>query len=133
MQIKQPLVIDDGWGQIEIAFGGKTYQFKDAVILPDKAFSWDWNWNPKDPMKHSPGIREIDIDHFLLSEGFIPDAVILSQGRFLILKVHPHLTQYLQEKGVKQVYVLRTDKAITKYIELASGSEKVAALIHTTC
>ena len=127
-------IISDSWAQIIIRFDGRDHSFKDAAIVPGSAQEWDWNWNLEaGPMKHKPGIRTIDIDHFILSLPEQPDAVILTQGRLGVLRVDESLNDYLHGKGIKEVYIMKTATAIEKYNELIADGKKVAGLFHTTC
>ena len=141
---QQPVIISDDWGQIAIEVNGISLAMRDAVITPNSAVNWDWNWESQNQMRHHPGIRRIDIDRFILSSQPVPDAVILSQGRGPgggkenpgpgILEVNPDLRSYLLSRGVKEVHILKTAPAIKRYRELCSqGGKRVAAMIHTTC
>jgi hypothetical protein len=132
---EQPKIISDSWGKITVGLNGQSQTFKDAVLLPGKAIAWDWNWNVNEGiMHHKPGIREIDLDHFILSQDPKPDVVILSRGRGLNpdnslpgeLNVDSRLEAYLK--------ILKTAESIKKYEEICKNSGvRVAALIHTTC
>lgn len=148
----QPEIVDDAWGTISVKVNGKIETFngsnKDVVITPNNAQAWRWDWNLQTPMRHVPGIRKVDIDHFILSQPQVPDVVILSKGRGHgdqhgyqrenpgpgILEVDSSLDSYLKSKGVQEVYILKTAAAIAKYNELSKkGVKTIAALIHTTC
>ena len=93
-------------------------------------------------MRHNPGLRKSDLDHYLLSSPEIPEVVILSEGRGHggakdnpgdgVLQVDPELRKHLFKNGVKEVHILKTALAIVKYREY-SKDQRVAALIHTTC
>lgn len=127
-------IISDSWAQIIVRFEGRDHRFKDAAIVPGSAQEWDWNWNLEaGPMQHDPGLRTIDIDHFILSSPQKPDAVILTQGRQGVLHVDERLKDYLHSKGIKEVYIMKTAPAIEKYNALISQGKQVAGLFHTTC
>jgi hypothetical protein len=140
----KPMITYDEWGKIGVERRGKLENYKDVALTPRRAEAWDWDWNKQaGTMHHSPGIRQIDIDHYLLSSPHIPEVVILSQGRGHgggkdnpgpgVLQVDPGLESYLLSKGVKQVHILKTAAAIEKYKECGSNGWLTAALIHTTC
>jgi hypothetical protein len=127
MILKMALVTDSKWGSITV--GQAT--FRDVVITPDGCRQWNWGHICGDPMHHNPGIRTKDLDKLIIP--CKPEAVVLSRGRDLVLQVNPIFESYLEGKGVKQVYILETSRAITKYNELIQNGVRVAALIHTTC
>ena len=77
-----PSIEEDGWGEILVKSEGKKIKFRDVVLLPEKALPWDWKWSDDEGMDHSPGIREIDLDHYILSHSPFPHTVILTTGRF---------------------------------------------------
>ncbi len=129
----QPSIEADGWGKITIRQGNTIQVLRDAVLLPDTALLWDWKWSEDEGMDHRPGIREKDLDHYILSSTPLPHTVILSTGRLGVLNVEAVRKDYLISKGIKEVYILRTGKAIETYTLLCSQGVRVAALIHTTC
>lgn len=155
----QPQILDDGWGWIKLLVNGKEEQFGgvpkyprgDVVILPydqknkkQRVVPWNWHWG-KDtvgPMDHKPGVRRVDLDHFLPENEPAPDVVILTQGRGDgnnsgpgELGVDDALKEYLEKKGISEVYILKTAQAIEKYKEITSAhpEKKVAAFMHLTC
>jgi hypothetical protein len=152
----QPILISDDWGEIILEVNGEEKKFKDVVILPSDiagqqiALEWNWRWQTNEQgqsvgMSHQPGIRIIDIEHYILSREDIekPDVIILSQGRGHggqrenlgpgILQVETDVESYLIEKGF-EVYILKTAAALEKYQQLVrEGKKRVAALIHTSC
>jgi len=140
---QQPRIVNDGWGKISVFSNGRKQEFKDVVILPRSAMEWKWDWQTPS-MSHCPGIRIVDLDHYILASPIMPDVVILSCGRGHggrrdnsgpgILEVDSSLISYLQSKGVSEVFILKTAAAIDQYQKLcAFGNKKIAALIHTTC
>lgn len=130
--LHQPKIGKNSWGEITIE--GYSTPFKDVVLLPGTAQNWDWNWSANDKMAHHPGIRVMDIDHYLLSSNVKPDVAILSRGRENVLQVDEKLSIYLKTKGITEVYIQKTEEAIVTYNKLCEmGSKKVAALIHSTC
>ncbi len=147
IEVLTPEIISDRWGTIVVQCDGEEQTFRDVAITPGKAEEWRWDWNQNEgSMHHNPGIRKIDLDHFILtSPSEIPDVVNLSQRRGHggrnqdnpgpgALQVDPALEEYLIEQGVKEVHILKTAAAIEKYRECSADSLlKVAALIHTTC
>lgn len=128
-----PSIEENGWGEIFVKTDGKKVKFRDVVLLPEKAVSWDWKWSDDEGMEHSPGVREKDLDHYILSYDPLPQTVILSTGRSGALQVDPTRREYLLNHGIKEVYILETEEAIKKYAELCTKGIRVAALIHTTC
>ena len=129
----QPIIEKAGWGEIEVREKDTIITLRDAVLLPGKALLWDWKWSGDESMDHRPGIREKDLDHYILSSIPLPHIVILSTGRWGVLQVHPERKEYLLRKGIKEVHILRTPQAIKKYNELCEQGLSVAAMIHTTC
>lgn len=128
-----PSVEENGWGEIFVKTEGMKIKFRDVVLLPEKAVPWNWKWSDDEGMEHSPGIREKDLDHYILSCSPLPHSVILSTGRSGALQVDAQRKLYLLNRGIKEVYILETEAAIMKYAELSSKGVRVAALIHTTC
>lgn len=129
----QPSIEKDGWGEIYVQFQGNTAKLRDAVLLPGQALLWDWKWSDDEGMDHSPGVREKDLDHYILAYSPLPHTVILTTGRSGVLQVDPKRKEYLLEHGVKEVLILDTATAIEKYRELCAKGISVGALIHTTC
>lgn len=146
----QPDIVSDEWGEIILEFNGIEKKFRDVVILPSQEpVKWHWKWqkdgkNRSVGMSHVPGIRIVDVEHYILSQlEEQPDVIILSKGRGHggqrnnpgpgILQIEPGVKEYLQEKGI-EVYILKTAEAIEKYQQLRlEGSKRIAAMIHTTC
>ncbi len=110
------------WGKIEID-GNRV--FKDVKLFPSGCREWNWR---ETGTEHSPGIQYSDVQE-LLDNG--AKTVILSIGVLGRLKVQKVLIDKLETEGVV-VNILKTKKAVKLYNEL-SKSEKVGALIHTTC
>lgn len=148
----QPQVVESAWGKIVLFWNGQRTQYKDVVILPSKGKQgrfMEWNWGRLDPkMRHSPGIRMADIQHWMevpMQGEILPDAVILTRGRGHgggldnsgegVLEIDPGTKPYLIKNGIKeeQIYILKTEPALQKYKELCEQGKRVVAFIHTTC
>ena len=110
------------WGKIEV---DGNIVFKDVKLFPGGYREWNWR---ETGTEHSPGIQYSDVQE-LLDNG--AKTVILSIGVLGRLKVQKVLIDKLETEGVV-VNILKTKKAVKLYNEL-SKSEKVGALIHTTC
>lgn len=158
----QPTVISDEWGKIKLSINGKEAVFKDVVILPttstgkQTAIKWEWKWEKNElgqpsGMSHKPGIRMIDIEHYILSRADTPkpEVIILSQGRgdrtdkndFTtrdhegpgVLQIEAGVKEHLEKEGI-EVIIAKTAAAVDKYKALTlETTKKVAAMIHTTC
>lgn len=150
----QPKIIQDSWGEITLEMHGEQQKFKDVVIVPSDLASgkmaeeWNWRWQTDEKgqsygLRHVPGIRIVDVEHFILSKTEKIDVIILSQGRGHgglrdnpgpgILQIEPNVEEFLKKKGF-EVHVLKTADAIDLYQKLTHEDKKrVAALIHTTC
>jgi len=115
-------IIKLSWGRIEIE-GNQV--FRDVKLFPGGAMAWNW----KDTgTKHSPGIQYSDVKE-LLDNG--ANVVILSRGVLGRLKVQKKLVEKLESEGTV-VHVLKTKEAVKRYNKLIK-TEKVGAVIHTTC
>jgi hypothetical protein len=102
-----------------------------VIITPEGCKEWDRGHIYGHLMHHNPGIRTEDLDSLILP--YKPDAVILSRGRHCVLQINNILETYLITKGVKNIYILETSKAISKCNKLIQNGVRVSALIHTTC
>ena len=117
-----PKITKLSWGKIEMD-GNQV--FKDVKLFPGGCRKW----NCRDTgTVHSPGIQYSDVQE-LLDNGANP--VILSRGVLGRLKVSKELIDKLVSDGII-VHILKTNKAVKLYNELLK-TEKVGALIHTTC
>ena len=121
------LITNSTWGSVTVGY----VTFRDLVVTPTGCKEWNWGHIHNDIMHHDPGIRIKDIDSLILPSN--PDIVILSRGRQLVLRVPPHIERYLLSNGVKEVYILETSQAISKYNEFIQKGKRVAALIHSNC
>jgi len=110
------------WGKIEID-GNQV--FKDVKLFPGGCRKWNWR---ETGTEHSPGIQYSDVQE-LLDNG--ANTVILSRGVLGRLKVSKVLIDKLVSDGIT-VHILKTNKAVKLYNELLK-TEKVGALVHTTC
>ena len=117
-----PKITKLSWGKVEID-GNQV--FKDVKLFPGGCRKWNWR---DTGTEHSPGIQYSDVQE-LLDNGANP--VILSRGVLGRLKVSKELIDKLVSDGII-VHILKTNKAVKLYNELLK-TEKVGALIHTTC
>ena len=117
-----PKITKLSWGKIEID-GNQI--FKDVKLYPGGCRNWNWR---ETGTEHSPGIQYSDVQE-LLDDG--AETVILSRGVLGRLKVSKALIDKLVSDGIV-VHTLKTNKAVKLYNELLR-TEKVGALIHTTC
>ncbi len=118
-----PKIEGVSWGSVSVeGFGGS---FKDAKLFPGGAREWDWN---ETGTRHEPGIQPADVETLLESGA---SAVVFGKGFYERLGVCPETLRALEGRGVA-VHALETGEAVRLYNELA-GSEKVGALIHSTC
>jgi hypothetical protein len=122
-EARSPRVTNLSWGRLEVE--GEDGPFKDAKLFPGGARAWDWN---ETGTRHEPGIQPADVEE--LREGGAT-AVVLSKGFHERLGVTPETLRMLEEKGVT-AHVRQTGEAISLYNQL-SETEKVGALIHSTC
>ncbi|TNV76980.1 hypothetical protein FGO68_gene16378 [Halteria grandinella] len=127
--------IHSTWGQIRITCNGRYFSHKDAVIIDSYAQPWDWDWQGPgfEGMHHSPGYRSIDLDHFFFDQ--FQDQyryLILSTGRENKLTVNDSVIQYAKSKGILEVYILQTGKALELFKELQKNAF-VCIFVHTTC
>src|SRR5215210_3161421 len=120
-QPSSPRVTHLSWGRLEV--DGRS--FKDAKLFPGGVRTWDWN---ETGTRHEPGIQPADVEE-LLEHG--ATAVVLSKGFHERLGVTPQTLRMLEERGVA-AHVRQTGEAIGLYNELRE-TERVAALIHSTC
>ncbi len=117
-----PKITKLSWSKIEID-GNKV--FKDVKLFPGGCR--EWNWQETDT-QHSPGIQFFDVQE-LLDNG--AEIVVLSRGVLGRLKVQKEIVAKLESESIV-VYILKTKEAVKLYNDL-SKTEKVGALIHTTC
>ena len=104
---------------------GASGPFKDVKLFPGGCREWDWR---ETGTRHSPGIQPGDVEE-LLEHG--ARRIVLSRGVWERLGVASETVRYLEGRGVA-FEILQTERAVERYNELA-GSERVAALIHSTC
>jgi hypothetical protein len=110
------------WGKIAVEGSGT---FKDAKLYPGGAREWDWD---ETGTQHQPGILPADVQE-LVDAG--AKVIVLSQGMLGRLNIDLDTLLALSRKKV-QVHILKTEDAVRRYNELRK-TEKVGALIHTTC
>lgn len=116
-----PRITRVSWGRLEV----EDHSFKDAKLFPGGSREWDWN---ETGTRHVPGIQPSDVEE-LLEHG--ATVVVLSRGFDERLWVRPETLRMLEDEGVL-VHVEQTEEAVRLYNELRE-SEKVGALIHSTC
>jgi hypothetical protein len=122
-ETNSPRITHLSWGRLEVE--GQSNPFKDTKLFPGGAREWDWNETGTD---HKPGIQPADVEE-LLEHG--ATAVVLGRGFYERLQVRPETLQKLEESSVF-AHVEQTEEAVWLYNEL-SESERVGALIHSTC
>ena len=120
---RSPKITNLSWGRLEIE--GREGPFKDAKLFPGGAREWDWN---ETGTRHEPGIQPADIEE-LLEHG--ATTVVFGRGFYERLQVCRETLRELEERNVA-AHVEQTKEAVRLYNEL-SESEKVGALIHSTC
>ena len=120
---RSPKITHLSWGRLEVE--GQDGIFKDAKLYPGGAREWAWD---ETGTNHEPGIQFADVEE-LLEHG--ATTVILGKGFYERLQVRRETLQELKERNVS-VHVGQTEEAVRLYNEL-SKSEKVGALIHSTC
>jgi hypothetical protein len=118
-----PKITHLSWGRLEIE--GQNIPFKDAKLFPGGAREWDWN---ETGTRHEPGIQPTDVEE-LLEHG--ATAVVLSKGFYERLQVCPDTLREVEERNIP-THVESSEEAARLYNEL-SKSERVGALIHSTC
>ena len=118
-----PKITPLSWGRLEVE--GQDSPFKDAKLFPGGAREWDWN---ETGTRHEPGLGFADVGE-LLEHG--ATAVVLGRGFYGRLKVRRETLRKLEARNVP-VHVEQTEEAVRLYNEL-SKSERVGALIHSTC
>jgi hypothetical protein len=123
--VRSPEIASLSWGTVEVDESAGPREYKDAKLWPGGSRSWDWN---ETGTSHTPGIQPSDVEE-LVEQG--AEIVILSRGQNRRLQVKDETLEYLDEQGV-DAEVLETNEAVRRYNELAD-SEKVGALIHSTC
>lgn len=117
-----PKITKLSWGKIEIDGNQK---FKDVKLFPGGCREWNWR---ETGTEHSPGIQYSDVQELLDNGAKI---IILARGVLGRLKVQKGVIEKLESNGFT-VHVLKTKEAVKLYNELLK-TEKVGALIHTTC
>jgi len=122
MVFSSPIITKLSWGKIEID-GNQV--FKDVKLFPGGCREWNWQ---ETGTSHSPGIQFSDVQELLDNGAKI---IILSRGVLGRLKVQKEVVEKLESNGFT-VHVLKTKEAVKLYNELLK-TEKVGALIHTTC
>jgi hypothetical protein len=122
-EARSPKVTHLSWGRLEVE--DQDVPFKDAKLFPGGARAWDWR---ETGTNHEPGIQPADVEE-LLENG--ATTVVLSKGHHERLQVTQDTLRMLEDRDVS-TYVRQTGEAVDLYNELRE-SEKVGALIHSTC
>ncbi len=122
MPLVSPKITKLSWGKIVI---DDDKVFKDVKLFPGGCREWNWR---ETGTNHSPGIQYIDVEELIENDVKI---IILSRGVLGRLKVQKALVEKLESEGFT-VHVLKTKSVVKLYNEL-SESQKVGALVHTTC
>ena len=117
-----PKITKLSWGKIEI---DGNQEFKDVKLFPGGCREWKWR---ETGTEHSPGIQYSDVQE-LLDNG--ANTVILSRGVLGRLKIQKEVVEKLELEGIT-VHILKTKDTVKLYNKLLK-TEKVGALIHTTC
>ena len=122
-ETRSPRIVHLSWGRLDAE--DEDTPFKDAKLFPGGAREWDWK---ETGTRHEPGIQPADVEE-LLEHG--ATVVVLSKGFYERLNVTPETLQMLEDRGVS-VHIHQTEEAVRLYNEL-SESERIGALIHSTC
>ena len=122
-QARSPKILYLSWGRLEVE--GQDRPFKDAKLFPGGAREWDWK---ETGTGHESGIQLTDVEEVLKHE---VTAVVLGRGFYERLQIRPETLQELEDRHIT-AYVGQTEEAVRLYNEL-SESERVGALIHSTC
>lgn len=119
---KSPKIVNLSWGKIEVE---GFPAFKDVKLFPGGCREWNWQ---ETGTQHSPGIQYSDVQELLINNAKI---VILTRGVLGRLKVQKEVVKKLESEDII-VHIFKTKEAVKLYNNLAK-SEKVGALLHTTC
>jgi hypothetical protein len=122
-QARSPKILYLSWGRLEVE--GQDRPFKDAKLFPGGAREWDWK---ETGTGHESGIQLTDVEE-VLKHGVT--AVVLGRGFYERLQIRPETLQELEDRHIT-AHVGQTEEAVRLYNEL-SESERVGALIHSTC
>ena len=120
---RSPKILYLSWGRLEVE--GQDTPFKDAKLFPGGAREWDWK---ETGTAHEPGIQLTDVEE-VLKHGVT--AVVFGRGFHERLQIRPQTLQELEDRNIT-THVGQTEEAVRLYNEL-SESERVGALIHSTC
>lgn len=130
--IKPPAFKVFKWGKIVIERDGSTQKFKDCIIKPDGAISWNWKL---DGTRHNPGITVAAVENNKLLEEV--DIVILTKGVNNVLQTKQETIEYVEnavkDGKIEEYHRLQSDEAVAKYKELVANGKRVSGLFHSTC
>ena len=118
----QHLISKISWGKIKI--DSKTY--KDLKVYPNGYRTWDWG---ETGTRHSPGVQSLDLQE-LIDNG--ATTIVISSGMENRLQLPNNTIEYLKKNNITYYY-LQSEKAVEMYNQLVGSSDKVGALIHSTC
>jgi hypothetical protein len=124
--MKETLITNLTWGNIEVRIDGKQHVFKDCKLWPGGGREWKWG---ETGTHHSPGIQPADVEEILTHR---VDAIILTHGQLGRLGVTDETKALLAEKGI-QVHVANTIKAVDLFNRLTKQGKRVGGLFHSTC
>ena len=127
-----PKITQFKWGIIEVLHNGKHMTFKDAILTPNNAKSWNWKL---DETRHKPGITVNAIANNKLCQS--ADIIILTKGVNLKLKTKKETIEYLENAKrdglISEFMILQSNEAVAVYGKFIEAGQKVAGLFHSTC
>jgi hypothetical protein len=104
----------------KMVVNGETYT-KDLKIFPDGVRSNWWR-------KSGHNLSRSDIEDVI---EYQPETLIIGTGKSGVMSVGQEVKKYIKENGIKDLHVVKTDKAV----ELYNQAEKrnTVAAFHLTC
>ena len=124
--MKETLITNLSWGQLEVTIDGEKQYYKDCKIWPGGAREWRWG---ETGTHHDPGIQPADIEEVLAHD---PEAVVLGRGQLGRLNVCAETETLLRERGISY-HIEKTGKAVTLFNDLAKQGKRVGGVFHSTC
>ncbi len=95
----------------------------DLYILPNGKIVDNWR------RRQGHMLQKSDIKNLIKSD---PDVLVIGTGASGMMRVDPHLTQYLSQMGI-QVDAAPSGQAINRFNTHTASGKKVAACFHLTC